>query len=176
MTGREDPGHALGGLHSVVHCVWTADVLPGGWAPLRAHHPGHDDAALRADRATAATAGRFPDLALSVVLARGSAEACLRDLGTLHRVLVVGRVHSTVLDVLGLGTFIPKHAKRFTDLQAIVAEAVRAYAEEVRTGVFPGEAQTVRMEEAVLTDVLGGGELDRADGSSIAAIPLDRDL
>jgi len=77
-------------------------------------------------------------------------------------------------DVLGLGTFIPRHAKPFADLQAIVRGAVDAYASEVRDGTFPGAAQTVGMDQTVLAEVLGGSALDRADDG--VAIPLDQDL
>jgi 3-methyl-2-oxobutanoate hydroxymethyltransferase len=77
-------------------------------------------------------------------------------------------------DVLGLGTFFPRHAKPFADLQAVVRGAVDAYAGEVTAGRFPGAAQTVRMDETVLADVLGVGALDRADET--VAIPLDQDL
>jgi 3-methyl-2-oxobutanoate hydroxymethyltransferase len=77
-------------------------------------------------------------------------------------------------DVLGLGTFIPRHAKPFADLQTVIRDAVDGYAAEVRDGSFPGAAQTVRMDETVLADVLGAGALDRADGG--VAIPLDADL
>jgi 3-methyl-2-oxobutanoate hydroxymethyltransferase len=77
-------------------------------------------------------------------------------------------------DILGLGTFIPRHAKPYVDLQGVIRGAVEAYAGEVRDGTFPGPAQTVRMEDAVLAEVLGGGSLDRPDGP--VSIPLDRDL
>jgi 3-methyl-2-oxobutanoate hydroxymethyltransferase len=77
-------------------------------------------------------------------------------------------------DILGLGTFIPRHAKPFVDLQGIIRGAVDAYASEVTAGTFPGPAQSTRMEDSVLTEVLGGGALDRPDAS--VSIPLDRDL
>lgn len=77
-------------------------------------------------------------------------------------------------DVLGLGTFIPRHAKPFVDLQGLITSAVTSYADEVRAGTFPGPAQTVRMDDSVLSDVLGGSPLDHADES--VSIPLDRDL
>nr|MBA3627692.1 hypothetical protein [Chloroflexota bacterium] len=48
-------------------------------------------------------------------------------------------------------------------------------AADVSAGTFPGEAETVRMDDAVLAEVLGTGELDRATGEAVA-IPLDADL
>ena len=78
-------------------------------------------------------------------------------------------------DVLGLGTFIPRHARPFADLQGIIRGAAAAYADEVRAGTFPGAAQTVRMDDSVLADVLGGNAMDLADDQMVS-IPLDQDL
>ena len=55
-------------------------------------------------------------------------------------------------DVLGLGDYLPKHAKRYADLDAEIERAVSAYAEEVRTGAFPGEDQSTHMDGAVLAE------------------------
>ena len=42
--------------------------------------------------------------------------------------------------MLGLGNgFNPKFLKRYADLRSQVLEAVSDYAEDVRSGVFPGE-------------------------------------
>ena len=59
-----------------------------------------------------------------------------------------------------------------------IGEAARAYAADVEAGAFPGEAQTVRMDEGVLDEALGRGAPDRAGEWDIPAggIPLDRDL
>jgi hypothetical protein len=60
---------------------------------------------------------------------------------------------------------------------------VQAYAADVVAGTFPGPEQTVRMDDAVLDEVLGRSPLDAAgtaDRSSAnmpaGGIPLDRDL
>jgi 3-methyl-2-oxobutanoate hydroxymethyltransferase len=84
-----------------------------------------------------------------------------------------------VTDLLGFDDWLPRHAKRFADLRATILEAARAYGAEVEAGTFPGEAQTVRMDDGVLDEVLGRGTLDRSAGparGSLAGIPLDRDL
>ena len=48
---------------------------------------------------------------------------------------------------------------------------------DVAAGTFPGPAETVRMDEAVLDEVLGRGSPDRPAGSvPVGGIPLDRDL
>lgn len=57
-------------------------------------------------------------------------------------------------DLLGLGgSFTPRHARRFAELGAAVRDAVAAYADDVRAGTFPGEAQSVHMDGDVLEEV-----------------------
>jgi len=84
-----------------------------------------------------------------------------------------------VSDLLGLDSWLPRHAKRYADLRTTIIDAARAYTAEVEAGTFPGDSQTVRMDDAVLDEVLGRGALDRSGepaGDSLAGIPLDRDL
>ena len=50
------------------------------------------------------------------------------------------------------------------------------YAADVAAGTFPGDAESVRMDDAVLDEALGRGASDRAAGTPLAGIPLDRDL
>ena len=83
-------------------------------------------------------------------------------------------------DMLGLGDFHPKHARAYADLQSTIAEATRAWMADVVAGSFPGPAETVRMDEAVLDEALGRTADDRSPGAvdrSVGSmIPLDRDL
>jgi 3-methyl-2-oxobutanoate hydroxymethyltransferase len=85
-----------------------------------------------------------------------------------------------ITDLLGLGTFKPKHARPYADLQGTIAEAARSWMADVAAGTFPGPAETVRMDDEVLDEALGRHADDRAPGavdSSVGAmIPLDRDL
>jgi 3-methyl-2-oxobutanoate hydroxymethyltransferase len=83
-----------------------------------------------------------------------------------------------VNDLLGIGTFKPKHARAYADLQGTIADAARAWLADVRAGSFPGPAETVRMDEAVLDEALGRHADDRAaDADQVPlVIPLDRDL
>jgi 3-methyl-2-oxobutanoate hydroxymethyltransferase len=55
-------------------------------------------------------------------------------------------------DLLGLGEFLPRHAKRYAELGDQIERAVSAYAEEVRSGAFPGEDQSTHMDGAVLAE------------------------
>jgi 3-methyl-2-oxobutanoate hydroxymethyltransferase len=86
-----------------------------------------------------------------------------------------------ITDLLGLGDFIPRHARPYAHLRETILEAGRAYAADVAAGTFPGPEQSVRMDDAVLAEVLGRSALDRAAGESeaeipLGGIPLDRDL
>ncbi len=56
------------------------------------------------------------------------------------------------------------------------ARRPRAYAADVLSGDFPGAEQSTRMDETVLADTLGTGDLDRPAGDDLVSIPLDRDL
>jgi 3-methyl-2-oxobutanoate hydroxymethyltransferase len=85
-------------------------------------------------------------------------------------------------DLLGLSAdYIPKHARRYAELRQTIGDAARAYAADVEAGTFPGPAETVRMDDDVLAEVLGSGALDRADEPDTTlggplGVPLDRDL
>jgi 3-methyl-2-oxobutanoate hydroxymethyltransferase len=82
-----------------------------------------------------------------------------------------------ISDLLGLDDWQPRHAKAYANLRETILAAARAYAAEVVDGTFPGEPQTVSMDDAVLAEVLGRSPLDAAavTGEPVA-IPLDRDL
>ena len=82
-----------------------------------------------------------------------------------------------ITDLLGLGDFVPRHARPYASLRETIGAAAKAYAADVEAGTFPGDAETVRMDDAVLDEALGRGEHDRAGGTMpVGGIPLDRDL
>ncbi len=93
-----------------------------------------------------------------------------------------------VTDLIGLGDFVPRHARPYAAVREAIADAARSYLADVAAGTFPGPDESTRMEDAVLADVLGLGADDapaaasdasragtRTDRAS-AGIPLDRDL
>ncbi len=65
-------------------------------------------------------------------------------------------------DLLGLGSYTPKHARRYADLAPAVRDAIASYADDVRSGDFPAEEHCTAMEPRELEEVertLGvGGE------------------
>ena len=80
-----------------------------------------------------------------------------------------------VTDVVGLTQgFTPRHARRFGEVGEAISAAVRAYRDAVTDGDFPAEAESSSMEQSVLDEVLGRGQLDRPEAPM--ALPLDRDL
>jgi 3-methyl-2-oxobutanoate hydroxymethyltransferase len=79
-------------------------------------------------------------------------------------------------DTLGYGDWTPKHARKYADLRGTILAAISQYRADVEAGTFPAEPETVRMDEAVLDEVLGRAADDRAAGVPLAGIPLDRDL
>jgi 3-methyl-2-oxobutanoate hydroxymethyltransferase len=82
-----------------------------------------------------------------------------------------------VTDLIGLGDFVPRHARPYAHVREAILEAATAYATDVAAGTFPGPDETVRMDDAILDEVLGRGASDRPAGSiPVGGIPLDRDL
>ena len=84
-----------------------------------------------------------------------------------------------VTDLLGLGTFAPRHARKYADLEGSIKAAAETWAADVQNGTFPGPAETVRMDDATLDEALGRTADDRAAEMADdmpAGIPLDRDL
>src|SRR5215470_16200353 len=54
-------------------------------------------------------------------------------------------------DMLGLSPRVPKFVKRYGTLGPAIEQAVKAYAEEVRTRTFPGTEHTYPMRQAAVT-------------------------
>jgi 3-methyl-2-oxobutanoate hydroxymethyltransferase len=80
-------------------------------------------------------------------------------------------------DLLGYEEWHPRHARPYANLREVILGAARAYRAAVEAGTFPGDAETVRMDDDVINEVLGHSVLDRPSRSIPAGgIPLDRDL
>ena len=82
-----------------------------------------------------------------------------------------------ITDLIGLGDFIPRHARPYAKVRDTIREAATGYLTDVTAGTFPGQEQTVRMVDAVLDEVLGRSASDQpAANVPVGGIPLDRDL
>lgn len=68
-------------------------------------------------------------------------------------------------DLLGLGEFVPRHAKRYADVGQTITDAVSAYVEDVRARSFPGEPQTTHVSKDVIAqaELLFSAEYDFDD-------------
>ncbi|CAI7991261.1 3-methyl-2-oxobutanoate hydroxymethyltransferase [Geodia barretti] len=59
-------------------------------------------------------------------------------------------------DMLGLfPDFVPKHARKYAELGSDMTRAFEWYAEDVRNGAFPSEAESFTMNERLLVELLG---------------------
>jgi 3-methyl-2-oxobutanoate hydroxymethyltransferase len=83
-----------------------------------------------------------------------------------------------VTDLLGMsGDFTPRHARHYAELYQVIKAAAESYRADVTARAFPGPEQTVRMDDALLAEVLGTTPADRPlDAMAGRGIPLDRDL
>jgi 3-methyl-2-oxobutanoate hydroxymethyltransferase len=168
------------GIPVMGHIGWTPQAQHGLGGKVRVQGKTAEQArALLADALAVQEAGAF-SIVLELVPAQlaGAITERLRipTIGIGAGPLCSGQIQ-VVTDFLGLGDFIPRHARPYTHVRETITEAARAYAADVAAGTFPGDAETVRMDDAVLDQVLGRGEHDRPLRSiPVGGIPLDRDL
>ena len=53
-------------------------------------------------------------------------------------------------DILGLGDFTPRHAKRYAEIGVAMGKAIGAYAADVRSGAFPAEKNLSHLDADVI--------------------------
>jgi 3-methyl-2-oxobutanoate hydroxymethyltransferase len=169
------------GIPVMGHIGWTPQSQHGLGGKVRVQGKTRDAArALLSDAVAIQDAGAFsivlelvPEQLASVITSR----LRIPTIGIGAGAGCAGQVQ-VVTDLIGLGDFSPRHAKRYADVGGAIATAAREYAADVAAGRFPGPEQTVRMDDAVLDEALGRHPDDRgaALDPSATAIPLDRDL
>jgi 3-methyl-2-oxobutanoate hydroxymethyltransferase len=83
-----------------------------------------------------------------------------------------------VTDLLGMSDeFTPKHARHYAELHTIIKAAAESFQADVAAGTFPGPAESIRMDDGTLDEILGQTALDRPEMVEAShGIPLDRDL
>jgi 3-methyl-2-oxobutanoate hydroxymethyltransferase len=169
------------GIPVMGHIGWTPQAQHGMGGKVKVQ--GKDRAAARAvlaDALAVQEAGAF-SIVLELIPAQLAEAITARlkipTIGIGAGVGCSGQIQ-VITDVLGLGDFVPRHASPYADLRGVIADATARYVADVEAGAFPGEAQSVRMDDAVLDEVLGRGDPDRPGSGSIpvGGIPLDRDL
>jgi 3-methyl-2-oxobutanoate hydroxymethyltransferase len=170
------------GVPVMGHIGWTPQSQHGLGGKVKVQGKSRDAArSLLADAVAVQEAGAFA-IVLELVPEQLSAVITSRlripTIGIGAGPHCSGQVQ-VIPDMLGLGDFRPKHARAYADLQGTIAEATKAWMADVVAGSFPGPAETVRMDDAVLDEALGRHADDRAagaDATAAAFIPLDRDL
>jgi 3-methyl-2-oxobutanoate hydroxymethyltransferase len=167
------------GIPVMGHIGWTPQAQHGMGGKVKVQGKDKTQArALLADALAVQEAGAF-SIVLELMPAQlaGAITERLRipTIGIGAGPLCSGQVQ-VVTDLLGLGEFVPRHARPYADLRATIGEAARSFADDVAAGAFPGDAETVRMDDAVLDEALGRAAPDRPVDASLAGIPLDRDL
>lgn len=173
------------GIPVMGHIGWTPQAQLGMGGKVKVLGKDRTQArALLADALAVQEAGAF---AVVLELVPTQLAAAITDRLTIPTIGIgagagcSGQVQ-VITDLLGLGDFVPRHAMPYAHLRETIGEAARAYAADVAAGTFPGEAQSVRMDDGVLDEVLGRGANDRsaiggaADDIPAGGIPLDRDL
>ena len=169
------------GIPVMGHIGWTPQAQHGMGGKVRVQGKDRTQArALLADALAVQEAGAF-SIVLELVPAQlaGAITERLRipTIGIGAGPLCSGQVQ-VVTDLLGLGEFVPRHARPYAEpARDDRRGGARPSPPTSRPGTFPGDAETVRMDDAVLDEVLGRGASDRPAGASrLAGIPLDRDL
>jgi 3-methyl-2-oxobutanoate hydroxymethyltransferase len=171
------------GVPVMGHIGWTPQSQHGLGGKVKVQGKSRDDArALLSDAIAIQQAGAF---ALVLELVPEQLAAVITSRLHIPTIGIGAGPHCSgqvqvIPDLLGLGDFRPKHARAYADLQGVITAATKAWMADVTAGSFPGPAETVRMDDAVLDEALGRSPDDRAPGAvdrSVGSmIPLDRDL
>ncbi|MBI2763392.1 MAG: 3-methyl-2-oxobutanoate hydroxymethyltransferase [Chloroflexi bacterium] len=188
------------GIPVMGHIGWTPQSEHGMGGKVRVQGKNRESArALLSDAIAIQEAGAFAmvlELIPEQLAATITSRLRIPTIGIGAGAGCSGQVQ-VITDLLGMGDFSPRHARRYADLLGAIRSAAETWAADVKVGTFPGPAETVRMDEGTLNEVLGrtpedrasrepragdqaGDQAgDRADGRADrlgAGIPLDRDL
>jgi 3-methyl-2-oxobutanoate hydroxymethyltransferase len=180
-SGRVIEALVRAGIPVMGHIGWTPQTKYAMGGRTRVQGKGRDQArALLADAVAVQEAGAFAivlELVPEQLAATITERLRIPTIGIGAGAGCSGQV-LVVTDLLGLGSFIPRHARSYANLRKTILEAAQAWAADVVTGTFPGPEQTIRMDDEVLAEALGRSPLDRpvGPGDFPAGIPLDRDL
>ncbi len=169
------------GIPTMGHIGWTPQAKHGMGGKTRVQGKSRDQArALLHDALALQEAGAFAmvlELVPEALAAAITQRLRIPTIGIGAGAGTSGQV-IVITDLLGLGSFVPRHARPYANLRETILAAATAYAADVEAGTFPGPEQSTRMDEDVLADVLGQTGADRPSSSEAPAggIPLDRDL
>ncbi len=179
-TARVVEAMTSAGIPVMGHIGWTPQSEGSLGGKVKVQGRTRDQArSLLADAHAIAQAGAFAivlELMPEQLAAAITARLPIPTIGIGAGTGCSGQVQ-VITDLLGMGDFIPRHARPYARLRGTIRDAAMAYAADVAAGTFPGPEQSSRMEDGVLDAVLGRSREDRAEaGMSSGPIPLDRDL
>jgi 3-methyl-2-oxobutanoate hydroxymethyltransferase len=169
------------GIPTMGHIGWTPQAKHGMGGKVRVQGKSRDQArALLHDALAIQEAGAFGmvlELVPEALAAAITQRLRVPTIGIGAGAGCSGQV-LVVTDLLGLGSFVPRHARQYAQLRGSILEAAKAYAADVVAGTFPGPEHATKMDGEVLAEVLGKAGADRPSHSETSAggIPLDRDL
>lgn len=169
------------GIPVMGHIGWTPQAKHGMGGKVKVQGKSRDQArALLHDALAIQEAGAFAmvlELVPDALAAAITERLHVPTIGIGAGAGCSGQVQ-VITDLLGLGTFKPRHARAYADLRSTILEAATAWAADVVAGSFPGPEHGTRMDDDVLASVLGRDRADQAADMDAAAggIPLDRDL
>jgi 3-methyl-2-oxobutanoate hydroxymethyltransferase len=169
------------GIPVMGHIGWTPQAKHGMGGKVRVQGKSREQArALLVDAQAVQEAGAFAvvlELVPEQLAAAITERLRIPTIGIGAGAGCSGQVQ-VITDLLGLGSFIPRHARPYADLRGTILAAAKDYARDVMEGTFPGPDNVTRMDDEVLADAVGRSPLDRSavDGSLLGGIPLDRDL
>lgn len=178
-VAREIEAIVRAGIPVMAHIGWTPQAQHGLGGKVRIQGKTRDQArALLADALAIQEAGAF---AVVLELVPDQLAAAITERLRIPTIGIGAGPHTSgqvqvVTDLIGLGDFVPRHARPFAQVGAAIDKAARDWAAAVAAGTFPSEAETVRMDDLVLDDALGRGVTDRPSTIPAGGIPLDRDL
>jgi 3-methyl-2-oxobutanoate hydroxymethyltransferase len=171
------------GIPVMGHIGWTPQSEGGLGGRVRVQGRNREQArALLADARAVAEAGAF---AIVLELMPEQLAAAITERVPIPTIGIgagggCGGQVQVLTDLLGLGSFIPRHARPYADLRSVIRDAAGRWAADVGSGTFPGPEQSSRMDDAVLDGLLGRTGEDRPAGDQVGEvggpIPLDRDL
>ncbi len=168
------------GIPVMGHIGWTPQAKYGMGGKTRVQGKDRDQArSMLADALAVQEAGAFamvlelmPDQLAAAITAR----LRIPTIGIGAGVHCSGQVQ-VITDLLGLGSFIPRHARPYAHLRETIAEAARAYAADVTSGEFPGDgAVDAHGRVGPCRHARRRRVRPRRRGDDLVSIPLDRDL
>ncbi len=179
-TARVVEAIVAAGIPVMGHIGWTPQSEGGLGDKVKVQGRTRDQArALLADAHAIAQAGAFAivlELMPEQLSAAITARLSIPTIGIGAGAGCSGQVQ-VITDLLGVGDFIPRHARPYASLRGVIRDAAAAYAADVVAGTFPGPEQGSTMDEGILDAVLGRGRDDRAADAPVPeGLPLDRDL